>query len=302
VRSVLTNEIVDARITGRPLHRIGDVLGYYTSILWGCDVIKCRYEWKTSPNHIINRRSGCPQCAEKAPITNESVDAKLEGRCIQRLESVKGALVSILWKCTIDEYRWKTHPNNIVNKKTGCPQCSKQAKTTNENLDRAIIGRSVLRIGEVVDAKTPIEWICLLDNYKWKASPDNIKRGRGCPQCAKNCSGFETAVYSRILEKYTDSQHNVRGLLANKRFELDIFIPSLRIAIEVDGEYWHNSSAIKEKDIRKNKECKEVGIKLFRMGVTASGGAPRGPKFEAAMIKLLADIEKFKESFAIDIS
>ena len=44
--------------------------------------------------------------------------------------------------------------------------------------------------------------------------------------------------------------------------ELDIFIPSLRIGIEYDGERWHQNA---EKDFQKNKLCAENRVLLIRI-------------------------------------
>lgn len=46
--------------------------------------------------------------------------------------------------------------------------------------------------------------------------------------------------------------------------ELDIYIPSKRIAIEYDGAFWHNPSKIK-RDTKKYQLCQEKGIYLIRI-------------------------------------
>jgi very-short-patch-repair endonuclease len=49
-------------------------------------------------------------------------------------------------------------------------------------------------------------------------------------------------------------------------YELDIYIPKKKIAIEFNGLYWHSSER-KEKDYhyQKYKKCKEKGIKLIQI-------------------------------------
>lgn len=44
--------------------------------------------------------------------------------------------------------------------------------------------------------------------------------------------------------------------------EIDIFIPSINTGIEYDGGYYHTDIS---NDIEKDKICKELGIKLFRI-------------------------------------
>ena len=53
--------------------------------------------------------------------------------------------------------------------------------------------------------------------------------------------------------------HSYRG----KGYELDIYIPSLKIAIEYDGYFWHKHRT--KNDLEKNYKCKKDGIKLYRI-------------------------------------
>jgi very-short-patch-repair endonuclease len=76
---------------------------------------------------------------------------------------------------------------------------------------------------------------------------------------------MERELFAFILGHYPDAQNRVKGLLASKRFEIDIYVPSLRCAIEYDGEHWHSTAEATKRDARKAKECLDVGIKLLRV-------------------------------------
>ncbi len=57
---------------------------------------------------------------------------------------------------------------------------------TNKTFDKKLkrINLNVIRLGDYINAKTHIEFQCLIDGYKWCSIPDNIIRGhRGCPKC-----------------------------------------------------------------------------------------------------------------------
>ena len=58
-----------------------------------------------------------------------------------------------------------------------------------------------------------------------------------------------------------DVLHSYRG----QGYELDIYIPSKKIAIEYDGSFWHGNKT--RKDLEKNQKCKKDGIKLYRIDV-----------------------------------
>ena len=57
---------------------------------------------------------------------------------------------------------------------------------------------------------------------------------------------------------------NVKSVVPS--YELDVYIPDMKIAIEFDGIYWHNE-LFKEPDyhLRKTEECNKLGIKLIHI-------------------------------------
>lgn len=59
----LSNEIVDERIKGRYIKRIGSYKGCDTPIKFICLNNKCNNVWKATPYHIIQRNHGCPECS-----------------------------------------------------------------------------------------------------------------------------------------------------------------------------------------------------------------------------------------------
>lgn len=48
-------------------------------------------------------------------------------------------------------------------------------------------------------------------------------------------------------------------------FELDIYIPSLNVGIEYDGDYWHSLPDMIERDKKKDIRCQKDNIKLIRI-------------------------------------
>ena len=71
-------------------------------------------------------------------------------------------------------------------------------------------------------------------------------------------SFYEQAIFYYIKQVFEDSINCYVDL----GFELDIYIPSLKLAIEYDGWPWHKSV---KKDIEKNKKCRDQKITLIRI-------------------------------------
>ena len=67
---------------------------------------------------------------------------------------------------------------------------------------------------------------------------------KACPYCKITETGSnkkEYELYTQVLTCLNGQclvKHNDRSLLINK--ELDVYIPSKKLAIEFDGLYWHN--------------------------------------------------------------
>ena len=105
-------------------------------------------------------------------------------------------------------------------------------------------------------------WACKR-GHSWNATVYSRVAGVGCPHCAKELqSSFpEKAIYFYIKKTFPDAIANYRSDQLNT-FELDVFIPSLQIGVEYDGDRWHRSV---EKDLQKNALCAEMGIVLIRI-------------------------------------
>ena len=89
----------------------------------------------------------------------------------------------------------------------------------------------------------------------------NRNKGNESPVCnSERKTSFPEYALVYYLEK---SGLGVVHSYREKGYELDIYIPSLKIAIEYDGYYWHKHRT--EKDLVKNYRCKKDGIKLYRI-------------------------------------
>ncbi len=91
-------------------------------------------------------------------------------------------------------------------------------------------------------------------------------QGRRCPVCNTIlcCSKGETEL-QEWLSQYMDIKTNDRTII--KPLELDIVIPSKKIAIEYNGLYWHSERKGKDRNYHLNKYnlCKDQGYRLIQV-------------------------------------
>lgn len=73
----------------------------------------------------------------------------------------------------------------------------------------------------------------------------------------------EIELYDYIKTICSAAEFSNRTVIAP--FELDIYIPTLRIGIEYDGDYWHNLPNMVKRDSIKNTYCVSNNIELIRI-------------------------------------
>jgi hypothetical protein len=122
-------------------------------------------------------------------LTNEDVDKRLVGTGIKRLEDYVNCDFNISFQCLICNYVWDARPQNIFSGK-GCPKCAGVSRLTNEVVDQRLSLRSIKRMGNVINNRNLIEFMCTVccygKNGEWKTTPGHvIYGGTGCPRCSR---------------------------------------------------------------------------------------------------------------------
>jgi len=102
-------------------------------------------------------------------------------------------------------------------------------------------------------------WKCYF-GHEWRASILQRVHGSHCPVCNKYSSFAEQALYFYLKTYFPDCVFKDKAIIGQ---ELDIFIPSIKTAIEYDGRQWHKNKA--SQDLKKTLLCKEKGICLIRI-------------------------------------
>ena len=186
-----------------------------------------------------------------------------------------GSNKKIGWICN-KGHRWKATVYNRVNG-TKCPFCTNSKilrgfndlETLNPNLakewDYTKNGKKPCEIGAGTAKK--YWWICHVCGYEWEA-PVVVRhlKNVGCPECAKekHTSFPEQSIFYYLQKYYKKYQVYNRYLFENK-YEADIYIKKLKLAIEYDGSYYHNIVGSKKRENNKNKYLISNNIKLIRV-------------------------------------
>lgn len=179
------------------------------------------------------------------------------------------------WKCE-NGHSYESHIYSRTIYGKGCKYCKNQAvihgfndlATTNPELieewdfeRNGSEGISIYSVSHGADLK--VWWKCK-NGHSWKALiySRTGKNNSGCPYCSNyyKSSLFEATFRYYIGKNFVDAVFGTRPDWLNNK-ETDIYIPSLKLAIEVDGMYHTN----REKDIEKNSLVRQHGDEIVRI-------------------------------------
>lgn len=181
-------------------------------------------------------------------------------------------------------HSWTTSISNRTRQKSNCPYCGNKkvlkgfndlASKYPEIADEWDYEMNMLRPNEVLaTSHKSFHWICPV-GHKWEAKIIlRTVRNQGCPQCNRLGTSFpEQAILYYLKQVCPDT---INCYLLQGTTELDIYIPSLKSAVEYDGYRYHNSQAKEKKDRKKDILCKKLGITLIRIreeGLDDTGSA-----------------------------
>ena len=251
-------------------------LGSGKKVWWKC--VKA-HEWQATIGSRNGGR-GCPYCSGRYVIKGENdletVNPTVanewnyeKNNGLSPTDVMPNSNKKAWWKCS-NGHEWQATINSR-NNGIGCPYCSRRYAVKGVN-DLQTINPALASewYYEKNNGLTPMDvmpnsdkkvwWKCQ-KGHKWKATIGSRNAGRGCPVChsEQNTSFPEYAIVFYLKKYGLETIHSYK----EKGYELDVYIPFKKIAIEYDGYLWHKNKM--EQDLRKNYKCVEDGIKLYRI-------------------------------------
>lgn len=258
--------------------------GSTQKVSWKCS--KCGGKYITSVNQRTNSHSGCPYCsnhkvlqgfndlATRHPDLAIEWDYRRNGDL--RPENVLcSSHKKVYWICPVC---CNSYDAWIFNRTKGesCPYCAGRKVKVGFN-DLASNYPELLKEWDydvnshlspydiTTRSNRVIGWKCSVCAHKWKTAIVKRTMGAQCPKCNKrNHTSFpEQAIFYYIKKVYPEAINGFKGVF-DRSMELDIYIPTIQVAIEYDGIQWHtDKESLREQ--KKYQICRENGIKLIRV-------------------------------------
>ncbi len=191
---------------------------------------------------------------------------------IEVLGTYTKAQERIAVKCKECGYEWNPKAYYLT-QGISCRFCSKKRgiinnkgktglKTHEQFLsEMSIIQPNIKISGEYVNGHTNIQCICKICGHKWQSKPYSLLQKHGCPRCAKSGTSFMEQFIKSSFELALGKEYVLSRNKSTIGMELDIYIPSLKIAIEPGNWYLHKRFL--ERDRSKREKCKSNGIRLI---------------------------------------
>lgn len=269
---------------------------------WRCKT--CGIKTKKS----IKNYSGCKKCKSIELLKNTNLEIHYPKIAQEWNKEKNGKKLPkdfsphsnkyIWWSCFTCGHSWSAKISNRTSLGRGCPLCANKIvvegandfATTHPHLTKEWhpTKNENLAPNEVTYGSGKKVWWSCPNNHEYKASILHRAHGTECPKCneGRQTSFAEQATYFYIKKLYPDaiSRYTADFL---ERMELDIYIPSIKLAIEYDGEAWHKKNSIKREE-RKFKLCKDNGIKLIRL-------REKMPEFPSDIADEMFSMEKLYE-------
>jgi very-short-patch-repair endonuclease len=262
--------------------------------------------WEATPANLL-MGFGCPRCgtaraAEKlSRAARESfLDdiVRIHGKGIIKIPDpsrYRRTGVPIEAQCLKDpgHGRWMAYPLHLK-RGAGCPRCFKERRTARNHQLAVTAGADFSRrleavhgpgvidcsAAEYVTARIPVTVRCLRDlgHGVWRAAPDALLSGSGCPVCSSSRGERAVARYLSDAGIAFEAQLPRFG-----RYRFDFHVPDLRLLIEYDGVQhfsptWFGGSGeesgerlfqrIRKHDLAKIRWAEEKGFRLCRIAYT----------------------------------
>jgi hypothetical protein len=239
-------------------------------------------------NHL--KGAGCPKCANKFKGDNSRLTLD---QFIEQARKVHGDRYGydkvvyeknnkkVAIECKKHGLFWQTPADHCQGR--GCVHCGNEASAKTRTTDTGVIlgrllqkheGRYSYPAFEYVNQEQVIDIMCP-DHGVFRQKVGVHMMGAGCQKCASTASVSERNLRGFIRTLPVASVFNDRSGVAGKsvngnNLEVDVYFPEHKVALELDGIYWHSNRPRKGKErlpdshlLDKTKACEANGVRLI---------------------------------------
>lgn len=252
-----------------------ELLGTYidakTPVKCRCTV--CGFEWPAKGSSL-QQGKGCPSCTHQLSLSHDEFVRIISdiSPSIEILSKYKNSISRVACRCKICGNTWNPIGRSLL-VGSKCSKCADKARDERILASRKPHEQFVSELKEIspfievlgtyVNSTTPILVRCKHCSYQWTTKPPKLLTGSGCPECSSSSTSF---MEKMILEAFRENLGKDAVISRNTSvvgYELDIYIPTLSLAIEPGSWFWHRDKVYL--DQKKRRACSDKGIRLITL-------------------------------------
>lgn len=228
----------------------------------------CGHIWFAEPRKLFEG-TGCPQCNTRKKTNEDFIrELLIKNPTLVSLENYQGNHTKILFKCLTCSNEFKTEPARLLSGGK-CPKCSRVKNGIRCRKDNNDFINELKRVNPLLEpldkyitAKDKIRVRCKSCGLEFLSTPNSLVNAKtGCPNCKGGQSSFFEQVVLECMFALLGPENVVHRNRTAIGMELDIYIPSLRVAIEPGSWFWHANKI--DNDREKREKCSTNGIRLI---------------------------------------
>lgn len=247
--------------------------------LWVCEE---GHEWEGS----VDKRAGggipCSECALKSKALHTidgisdwltNLDSDMKAKSIETLSTfMKGSTRKVTLACPECGHIIVT-PIQSFNRR--CPKCSIRKASLQTHLPEKFLmefdfEKNSNKPDEIsYNSSQLVHWKCEKDHEWSTPAYQRVNHMTGCPDCSRyiKVSRPESSLIEWLKTVIGEDRMILNSRNIIKPYELDIYIPSKKVAIEFNGLYWHSERKGKHRNYHRDKwsACKEQNIQLIQI-------------------------------------
>ena len=245
---------------------------------WKCPVAE-DHVWEANVGSRARNGRGCPFCAGVCASSTNSVEAlypdiakewhPTKNGDLKPSDVTKSSAKRVWWRCP-EGHEYEHTVNQRITRVKKCPYCSSyrigQGNSCADKFPEIAsefhpTKNGSLRADQLAPSTNKKVWFLCARGHEYRTALCNrTSGGTCCPTCNMNStSQQELRLFCELKHLFPDTSHRYKI----KKTEFDVYVPSLRLAIEYDSNHWHRD---KQKGERiKNARAEQLGITLIRV-------------------------------------
>lgn len=260
---------------------------------------QCAY-WRCKKGHIwivsiairTHNGAGCPCCAQRAATESDNLQKdnpelakhwdKKKNRDLKPEDLLPTSNKRPWWRCLKGKHKpfqATVYELNRDSRTEYCKGCDPRKASSGNNIAvlRPDLAKEWHKSNKLRPANTPlgsnqvVKWQCpRFHHHVYKCEvAKRVHEDRGCNICNQKTSRNEHRVFCELAPIFPDLQQRKKIL----GMEADLFIPSLKICIEIDGVVFHKGT--EKRELKKTRLWNSCGYKVIRLreeGLNRLGG------------------------------